>query len=69
MLNKLKNNSSPGPDGIDNILIKKLPFEYVHKVLLRLFNLSLVEGLPVIWKIASITMIPKKDSKSKDPGD
>ena len=69
VLSKLKNSSSPGPDGIFNIFIKKLPFEYIRKVLLKLLNLTLYKGMPFSWKIANITMIPKKVSKSKDPGD
>ena len=69
VLNKLKNSSSPGHDGIHNILIKKLPFLFIQKVLIKLFNLSLFEGIPENWKIVNITKIHKKDSKSKDPGD
>jgi hypothetical protein len=69
VLNKLKINSSPGPDGILNILLKKLPFGYIKRILLKLVNLTLIEGIPDSWKIANIIMIPKKTSKSKDPGD
>ena len=69
VLNRLKINSSPGCDGIENIFLKRLPFEYSKNVLLKLFNLCLKEGIPDDWKVGSITMIPKKTLKSKDPGD
>ena len=36
VVNKLKINSSPGGDNIHNLFLKKLPFEYIKKVLLKL---------------------------------
>ena len=68
-IKKFKINSSPGYDGIQNIFLKKLPFEYVQKVLLRLINLAFCKGIPNDWKIAVITMIPKKNLRSTDPSD
>ena len=38
-------------------------------LLLKMVNLSLTEGLPSEWKVAVITMIPKKDIKSKNYAD
>ena len=59
-IKKLKINSSPGDDGIQNIFLKKLPFEYVQKVLLRLINLAFCKGIPKDWKIAVITIFTCK---------
>ena len=40
ILNKLKLGKSPGEDGIHNIFLKNLPFDYINKFILRLVNLS-----------------------------
>lgn len=69
MLNRLKVCTSPGDDRIHNILLKRLPASYVSKILVKLINLSVKTELPVSWKEAIITMIPKKDHKSSDPSD
>ncbi len=68
IIKTLKVGSSPGEDNIHNIFIKQLPTKAVEK-LLELVNISIVEGLPDAWKIASITMIPKKESFSNSPAD
>ena len=39
------------------------------EILLKLINISLVEGLPNQWKTATITMIPKKEKMSTSPLD
>ena len=46
--------------------MKNLPFDYINKFILRLVNLS-QKDLPLAWKTASVTMIPKTDIKSDDP--
>jgi hypothetical protein len=69
VLNRLKVCTSPGDDRIHNILLKRLPASYVSKILIKLINLSVKTELPVSWKEAIITMIPKKDHKSSDPCD
>ena len=68
VINKLKVGKTPGADGIHNILIKNLPFDYVNKYLNRPINISAKEGLPNELKKAQITMIPK-NGNSEDPSD
>ena len=68
-INKLGIGKSPGEDGIHNIFLKNLPFDYVKKFILRLVNLSIYSDLPEVWKKATITMIPKKDQKSENPNE
>jgi len=66
-IHKLKSKSCPGKDGIFNIFLKNLPLSFLQH-LLWLCNLSLKQGkLPVTWKIASITMIPKGQKSAADP--
>ena len=66
-INKIRSNTSPGEDQVQNIFLKHLPYEYVRKVLAVLVNRAVTEGIPQTWKEAKITMIPKKDGMSKDP--
>ena len=68
-IKKLKLNSAPGVDGIQNIFLKKLPYDFINKLLLKLINKSINSGIPDIWKKATVTMIPKKTIKSKNPSD
>ena len=61
----MKDNSSPGVDGIP----PKLLMETVEEIsipLTRLFNLSLKEGVvPFEWKEANIMPVFKKGSRNK----
>jgi hypothetical protein len=68
IIDKLKIDSSPGEDGIHNRFLKKLSFKAVN-LLLDMINLSLCVGMPEAWKVAVITMIPKKTANSTDPSD
>ena len=54
-------DGAPGLDNISNAFIKKLPEEYLHKILL-LYNEIFRSGIiPKAWKQALIIPIPKKD--------
>ncbi len=65
-LKELPLGSSPGPDGLSNDMLKKLPPNMIDQIA-TLANKSLRECyLPGIWKTAQMTMIHKKDDKS-DP--
>lgn len=71
MINIIKNlriDSSPGEDGVHNRFLKNLSVKGVD-LLLRMINLSLMVGLPDSWKVAVITMIPKKSTSSSNPED
>ena len=50
IVNKLKLGKSPGEDGINNIFLRNLAFDYMNKFMLRLINLSL-KNVPLAWKI------------------
>ena len=68
IIKNLKEDSSPGEDCIHNRFLKNLSSKGLD-LLLKMVNLSLVEGLPKAWKMAVITMIPKKDLKSSNYAD
>jgi hypothetical protein len=63
----LKRRSSPGSDGIYNLMLQHLSEGFLYLVL-RLFNLCLEEGrVPLAWKRSIITMIPKGQKSQTDP--
>ena len=67
VIKNLKNKSAPGPDEINNSIIKRLPRPYWY-IIADVCNTSLSLGyIPNAWKIANVIMIPKpmKDSKNK----
>jgi hypothetical protein len=65
----LKKRSAVGPDGIHNLLIINSTIEF-SELILKLFNQSAEKGyIPQDWKIANVTMIPKKQVKSENPKD
>ena len=62
---KMKDNKSPGVDGIPPKLLKEI-VEQISTPLAKLFNLSLEEGIvPSEWKEANITPLFKKGSRNK----
>ena len=64
-IKKMKDNKSPGVDGIPPKLLKKI-VEQISTPLAKLFNLSLEEGIvPSEWKEANITPLFKKGSRNK----
>ena len=64
-IKKMKDNKSPGVDGIPPKLLKEI-VEHIRKPLAKVFNLSLEEGIvPSEWKEANITLLFKKGSRKK----
>ena len=64
-IKKMKDNKSPGVDGIPPKLLKE-SVEQISIPLAKLFNLSLEEGIvPSEWKEANITPLFKKGSRNK----
>ena len=64
-IKKMKNNKSPGVDGIPPKLLKEI-VEQICTPLAIFFNLSLEEGIvPSEWKEANITPLFKKGSRNK----
>ena len=64
-IKKMKDNKSPGVDGIPPKLLKEI-VEQISTPLAKLFNLSLKEGIvPSEWKEANITPLFKKGSRNK----
>ena len=63
-IDRLKPNTSPGPDTISSRVLKEAKNEFI-KPLTEIFNKSLQLGiLPDDWKLANVTPIFKKGSKS-----
>ena len=63
---KLKNRKAPGPDGMNNVILKYLEpslRDLLYKIYNSCYNLGY---FPKAWKIAMIKMLHKKDDKS-DP--
>ena len=64
-IKKMKDNKSPGVDGIPPKLLKEI-VEQISTPLANFFNLSLEEGVvPSEWKEANITPLFKKGSRNK----
>ena len=64
-IKKMKDNKSPGVDGIPPTLLKKI-VEQISTTLAKCLNLSLEEGIvPSEWKKANITPLFKKGSRNK----
>ena len=64
-IKKMKDNKSPGVDGILPKLLKEI-VEQISTQLAKVFNLSLEEGIvPSEWKEANITPLFKKESRNK----
>ena len=64
-IKKMKDNKSPGVDGIPPKLLKEI-VEQISTPLAKLFNLSLEEGIfSSEWKEANITPLFKKVSRKK----
>ena len=64
-MKKMKDNKSPGVDGIPPKLLKEI-VEQISTPLAKVFNLSLEEGIiPSEWKEANITPLFNKGSRNK----
>ena len=64
-IKKMKDNKSPGVDGIPPKLLKEI-IEQISTPLAKMFNLSLEEGIiPSEWKEANVTPLFKKGSRNK----
>ena len=61
---KMKDDKSPGVDGIPPKLLKKI-VEQISTPLAKVFNLSLEEIVPSEWKEANITTLFKEGSRNK----
>jgi hypothetical protein len=63
-MNKLKNKTSLGPDGLPTILFKQLAAQLAYP-LAAMFNIFMQAGIvPEIWKTANVTPIFKKGVSS-----
>ena len=64
-INNMKENKSPGVDGISPKILKKT-VEQISTSLAHVFNMSLQEEIvPVEWKEANIISLLKKGSRNK----
>ena len=65
-IKKMKDNKSPGVDGIPPKLLKEIVKQISTPLAKKLFNLSLEEGIvPSEWKEANITLLFNKGSRNK----
>ena len=65
-INNMKENKSPGVDGISPKILKKKPVEQISTPLAHVFNMSLQEGIvPLEWKEANIIPLFKTGSRNK----
>jgi Endonuclease/Exonuclease/phosphatase family. len=63
----LKDRKAPGPDGIQNIVLKQLPIiaiEYLSKLINGIFH---TKYFPATWKEARILLFPKPRKNPRDP--
>jgi hypothetical protein len=59
-IDSLNKDSTPGPDGISNYMLKNTTSEFSQS-LFTLFKRTLIDNkIPDAWKISEITMIPIK---------
>ncbi|UYV80008.1 hypothetical protein LAZ67_18001387 [Cordylochernes scorpioides] len=66
---KFGNRKSPGPDGIDNTVVKALVRMHLS-LLARLFNRCLDTGtFPEAWKVARVVLLEKSGRKGNSPND
>ena len=64
-INNMKENKSPGVDGISSKILKET-VEQISTPLAHMFNMSLQEGIvPLEWKEATIIPLFKKGSRNK----
>ncbi len=65
----MKKRSALGSDGIQYLVIINSTIEF-RELILKLFNQSAEKGcITQDWKIANVTMIPKKQMKCENPKD
>ena len=64
---RLPKNSAAGASGIHNMMLRKLPDDFMW-LIVHLTNLSLASSqLPTAWKQAIIIMLPKSKSNLHEP--
>ena len=64
-INYMKENKSPGVDGLSPKLLKET-VEQISKPLAHVFNMSLQEGIvPLEWKEANIILLFQEGSRNK----
>jgi hypothetical protein len=67
ILKRLKNRKAPGPDGINNLVLKNLP-RMVLVYLTYVFNACMkIQYFPEQWRRASVVAIPKPGKDPSDP--
>lgn len=64
-INTLRNDYSPGPDGLPAIVLKECQ-NFLAKPIMALFQLSISQGIfPSLWKSSYITPLHKKGKKNE----
>ena len=64
-LAKCKNRSAAGKDGINYLLLKKLPKETKHSLCIIFSDAIRLGYFPLVWKSALVKMLPKPNKDAK----
>ena len=63
----LKDRKAPGPDGIQNIVIKHLPTIAIERLVQIINSIFTTKHYPKAWKEARILLFPKQGKNLRDP--
>lgn len=66
-IKKTKSKKAPGPDGIQNILLKNLPKKVIVQLMYVFNTCMLISYFPKIWKKANILAFPKPNKDKLFP--
>ncbi|RZC40463.1 RVT 1 and/or Exo endo phos domain containing protein [Asbolus verrucosus] len=67
VIKKLPNNKAPGPDGVENKLIKNLPKKAVIQLNYIINSIFKFAYFPATWKKATVIPIPKPNKNLENP--
>lgn len=68
LINHLPDRKAPGPDGIQNIVLKQLPnigYAFLAKIINAMFEMKY---FPKTWKTGRIILFPKPGKNPREPG-
>jgi hypothetical protein len=66
-IRSLSNTKAPGPDQINNVVLKNLPLEAVEHLTLIFNKCFELSHFPTPWKHSRVALIPKPNKSRSDP--
>lgn len=66
-INKTKPRKAPGPDGIQNILLKNLPKKAIVQIMYVINTCLKMSYFPIAWKKANVLAFPKQKKDKSSP--